>query len=158
MPLLSLGFRAAAFTLGLASVPGLASPAAAQGRSAEDTRTIDGYRLTMPVLRKVLPAFHAPGAQSCPRESGRDPHSLSVAEMVRSLERCAPILQALERAGVPARDAAIVFASLLRTGQQVAMQGGKASALPPGVLRDNALLLERNDPELRRLTKNGAQS
>ena len=156
MRLSPLPLSATAFALALSAAPGLASPGAAQGRSAEDTRTIDSYRLTMPVLRKVLPALYAPEAQSCPRESGRDPHALGIAEMVQSLEGCAPIRQSLKRAGVPARDAAIVFASLLRTGQQVALQGGKASALPPGVLRDNALLLEQNDPELRRLTKNGA--
>ena len=33
------------------------------------------------------------------------------------------------------------------------MQGGRAMALPPGVLRDNALLLEQNDPELRRFPR-----
>jgi hypothetical protein len=148
--------RAAA--LALAAVAVLASPGAAQGRSAEDTRTIDAYRLTMPVLRKVLPALYAPEGRSCPRENGRDPHSLNLAEMTRSLERCGPVLQSLKRAGVSARDAAIVFASLLRTGQQVAMQGGKASAMPPGVLRDNALLLEENDPEIRKLVDTGGQS
>lgn len=112
----------------------------------------------MPMLRNVLPALHAPGAQSCPGASGRDPHALGIAEMVQSLERCAPVVQSLKRAGVPARDAAIVLASLLRTSQQVAMQGGKASALPPGVVRDNALLLEQNDREIRKLTRTGAQS
>jgi hypothetical protein len=78
-------FRAAAIGLALVAASRLASPAP-QGRSAEDTRTIDGYRLTMPVLRNVLPALHAPG------------HS------------------------------------------------------------DNALLLEQNDPELRKLSNNGADS
>jgi hypothetical protein len=38
------------------------------------------------------------------------------------------------------------------------MQGGKASALPLGVVRDNALLLEQDDPEIRKLTKLGAES
>lgn len=78
--------------------------------------------------------------------------------MTRSLERCAPVMQALSRAGMPASEAAIVFGSLLRTGQQVAMQGGRASALPPGMARGNALLLEQNDPEIRKLTKTGAES
>ena len=73
-------------------------------------------------------------------------------------QRCAPVMRALDRAGVPPREAAIVFASLLRTGQQVAVRGGKASALPAGVLRDNALLLEQNDPELRKLSNPGADS
>ena len=136
----------------------LVSPAAAQGRSADDMKAIDRYRLTMPVLRKVLPALYAPGAQSCSRPKERDPNSLSIAEMTRSLERCAPVMQALARAGVPARDAAIVFGSLLRTGQRVALQSGRVTALPPGVARDNALLLEQNDPEIRKLTRTGAES
>ena len=133
---------------------------AAQGRSAEDARIIDGYRLTMPVLRKVLPALNAPGAQSCPppRDGTRDPHTMSIADMVRMLERCSPVVEALRRAGVPTRDGVIVFASLLRTAKEVALQSGNASAIAPGVLRDNALLVESNDPEIKRLTKTGGPS
>jgi hypothetical protein len=149
---------AAVLALTLTGAPRLTSTAAAQGRNVEDTRAIDSYRLTMPVLRKVLPALYAPGAQSCPRVKDRDPNSLSIAEMTQSLQRCTPVMHALARAGVPAREAAVVFASLLRTGRQVAMQRGRASALPPGVARDNALLLEQNDPEIRKLTRTGAES
>jgi hypothetical protein len=77
--------------------------------------------------------------------------SLSLAEMTRVLERCAPVMQQLRKAGVPPRDAAVVLASLHRTGQAVAQRSGNARAVPAGVLRDNALLLEANDSELRRL-------
>jgi hypothetical protein len=112
-------------------------------------------RLMVPMLRTVIPA---PGAQSCSRPKEPDPNSLSIAEMTRSSERCAPVMQAFARAGVPAGEAAIVFASMLRTGQQVALQSGKATALPPGVARENALLLEQNDPEIRKLTRNRAES
>jgi hypothetical protein len=147
-----------ALGLALVTTSLLAPDAAAQGRSAEDARIIDSYRLTMPVLRSVLPALHAPGAQSCPRDRSRDPHSMSIADMVAMLERCAPVVQSLQRAGVSVRDGAIVFASMLRTGKAVALQSGNASAVAPGVLRDNALLLERNDPELKRLTRTGAPS
>ena len=132
--------------------------AMAQTRSGEDTKIIDSYRLTMPVLRKVLPALNAPGAQNCPRDGSRDPHTMSIADMVRMLERCSPVVDALRRAGVPTRDGAIVFASLLRTAKEVALQSGNASAIAPGALRDNALLVERNDPEIKRLTKTGAPS
>ena len=136
-----------------------AAPAApAQARSPADARIIDGYRLTMPVLRKVLPALYAPGAQGCPRDRTRDPHTMSIADMVAMLERCAPVVQSLQRAGVPVRDGAIVFASLLRTAREVALKSGKAADIAPGVLRDNALLLQQNDPELKRLTRNGASS
>ena len=147
--------RAAGLALALLAAHGIAPPLAAQGRSAEETKAIDGYRLTMRVLRKVLPALYAPGGVPCERRKDRDPHTLSLAEMTHSLERCAPVLKALGRAGVPPREAALVFASLLRTGQQTAMRGGNARALPPGALRDNALLLEQNEAELGRLTKAG---
>jgi hypothetical protein len=40
----------------------------------------------------------------------------------------------------------------------VALKSGKATDIAPGVLRDNALLLQQNDPELKRLTRNGASS
>jgi hypothetical protein len=112
----------------------------------------------MPVLRKVLPALYAPGAQGCPRDRTRDPHTMSIADMVAMLERCAPVVQSLRRAGIPVRDGAIVFASLLRTAREVALKSGKATDIAPGVLRDNALLLQQNDPELKRLTRNGASS
>lgn len=150
--------RIAGLALAIAAIQGALLPLRGQGRSPEDTRTVDGYRLTMPTLRKVLPALYAEGADTCERRKDRDPHTLSLAEMTGTLERCAPILRALARADVTPREAALVLASLLRTGQQVALRGGKATELPPGVLRDNALLLERNDPELRRLAKGGALS
>jgi hypothetical protein len=51
-----------------------------------------------------------------------------------------------------------VLASLLRTAKEVALHSGKANAIAPGVLRDNALLVEQNDPEIRRLTKSGGPS
>lgn len=149
---------AAVFALTLVAALTLPSPAPAQVRSVAESKAIDSYRLTMPMLRKVVPALYAPGAQSCPRPKARDANSLSIAEMTRSLERCPPVTRALARVGVPVREAAVVFASLLRTGQQVAMQSGRTAALPPGVARDNALLLEQNDPEIRKLTRTGAES
>ncbi len=159
MPRIHFPFRRiVGLALAITAAQGALVPLTAQGRGAEDTRSVDGYRLTMPTLRKVLPALHTEGAGSCERQKGRDPHTLTIAEMTRSLERCPSVLQALERAGVTPREAAIALASLLRTGQQVALRRGKASALPPGALRDNALLLEQNEPEIRQLTKTGAHS
>jgi hypothetical protein len=105
----------------------------------------------MPMLRKVLPALSAPGAQSCPRDT-RDPRTLSLAEMAQMIDRCAPMTQALRRAGVPSREAALVMASLYRTAEAVALRSGDATAVDPGPLRDNALLMQQNDAELKRLT------
>ena len=129
----------------------LASVAAAQGRSPADARIIDGYRLTMPMLRKVVPALYAPGAESCPRDR-RDPRTLGIAEMAQMIDRCAPMVQALRRAGVPSREGALVMASLYRTAEAVAIRLGDASAVDPGPLRDNALLIQHNDAEIKRLS------
>jgi hypothetical protein len=62
------------------------------------------------------------------------------------------MVQALRRAGVPAREAALVMASLYRTAEAVALQSGNASAVAQGPLRDNALLLQQNESEIKRLT------
>lgn len=129
----------------------IAPVATAQGRSPADARIIDGYRLTMPMLRKVLPALYAPGAQSCPRDT-RDPRTLGIAEMAQMIDRCAPMAQALRRAGVPAREGALVMASLYRTAEAVAIRRGDANAVDQGPLRDNALLMQQNDAEIKRLT------
>ena len=142
---------ARALGLALLTTSLLTSGAAAQGRSPADARIIDGYRLTMPMLRKVLPALYAPGAQSCPRDR-RDPRTLGIAEMAQMVDRCAPMVQALRRAGVPSREAALVMASLYRTAEAVAIRRGDASAVDPGPLRDNALLMQQNDSEIKRLT------
>ena len=142
-----------ALALVLALLPStmLAPSADAQGRSAADTKIVESYRLTMPVLRKVLPALYAPGAQSCPRDS-RDPRSLSLAEMAQMIERCAPMAEVLRRAGVPSREAALVMASMYRTAEAVAIRRGDVNAVDQGPLRDNALLMKQNDAEIKRLT------
>ena len=142
---------ARALGLALLATSLLTSGAAAQGRSPADARIIDGYRLTMPMLRKVLPALYAPGAESCPRDR-RDPRTLGIAEMAQMVDRCVPMVQALRRAGVPSREAALVMASLYRTAEAVAIRRGDASAVDPGPLRDNALLMQQNDSEIKRLT------
>ena len=142
-----------ALALGLALLPStmLAPSAEAQGRSAADTKIVENYRLTMPVLRKVLPALSAAGAKSCPRDS-RDPRSLSLAEMAQMIDRCAATAEALRRAGVPSRDAAIVLASLYRTAEAVAIRRGDVNAVDQGPLRDNAILMQQHDAEIKRLT------
>ena len=142
-----------ALALGLALIiSSIPVPAAfAQGRSPADTRIVESYRLTMPMLRKVMPALYAPGAESCPRDR-RDPRTLSLAEMAQMIDRCAPMTQALRRAGVPAREAALVMASIYRTAEAVAIRRGDVNAVDQGPLRDNALLMQQNDAELKRLT------
>ena len=158
MRVLQLAFRAAVLAFGLVATPGLASSVAAQGRSAEDTKTIEGYRITMPMLRKTLPAMYALGTTRCEERRRTDPHTLSLDEMTRKLEACSPVMQSLRQAGVKAGDAALLYAALLHTARELGRRGGQSAALPPGVIRDNAVLLEQNDAEIRKLTKTGGQS
>ncbi len=154
----SLPLRAATLTLALATAPGFAASGVAQGRSAEDARAIERYRFTMAMLRKVLPTMYAPGTRRCEQRPPRDPMTLSLTDMTRTLEDCSPVAKALRQAGVQPRDAAILYAALLNVSRQVALRGGKTSALPPGTVRDNALLLEQNDAEIRKLTETRGQS
>jgi len=158
MPLRQLAIRAAVLALGLAAAPRLALPGAAQGRSAEDTKAIEEYRITMPMLRKTLPAMYALGTARCQEGRRTNPDSLGLAEMTRKLETCSPVMQSLSQAGVKAKDAALLYAALLHTGHELARRGGQSAALPPGVTHDNAVLLEENDAEIRKLTKIGGQS
>lgn len=76
MPQSFQGFRLSAVLLALVAGQGFAAPVMAQAGSPEDRRTIQNYRLTMPMLRKVLPARNAPGGASCKENRARDPHSL----------------------------------------------------------------------------------
>ena len=147
--------RVVGLVLSLAISQGATARLAAQ-RSAEDSRIIDGYRLTMSVLQRVLPALQAAPPSCRPREQ-RDPHTLSIAEMTRTLEQCGPVMQVLQKEGVSARDAAIVSASMLSTAKAMSVHDGKASAVPAGPLHDNAVPLETNDAELRRITSDGGQ-
>lgn len=154
----SLLFPAGVLTLALATAPGLASSGAAQGRSAEDSSAIESYLLTMPMLRRVLPAMHELGTVRCEERRFRDPHSLSLAEITRKLEACSPVVTTLRQAGVQPRDAALLYAALLHVSRELGRRSGRATALPPGVGRDNALLLEQHDPEIRKLTRTGGRS
>jgi hypothetical protein len=53
---------------------------------------------------------------------------------------------------VPSREAALVLASIYRTAEAVAIRRGDANAVDQGPLRDNALLMQQNDAEIKRLT------
>jgi hypothetical protein len=80
----SLPLRAAALRLALAAGPGLAARGVAQGRSVEDARAIEGYRLTMPMLRKVLPTMYAPGTRRCEQRRHRERADAQVPARVRN--------------------------------------------------------------------------
>jgi len=82
---------------------------------------------------------------------------MALADMTRKLEACSPVVESLRQAGVKARDAALLYAALLHTSRELGRHGGQASGLPPGVARQNALLLERNEAEIRKLTMTGGQ-
>ena len=85
---------ALAFGLALSMSSVAASAAQAQGRSPADARLVENHRLTMPVLRKVLPALAAPGAQSCARDSRTGERIIGFA-WAESLRRTTDALRAL---------------------------------------------------------------
>ncbi len=134
-----------------------ASEAAAQKQAA----TIPDYRLTMPVLRKALPALYAAGKERCTQRqrSQREIAEMTVSQMETELEGCAPVQRAAATHGVSTRELAQVSKALLQVGHRMAEEesakatGGTAAPLPPGALRDNVTLVRQNEAELGRLIK-----
>ena len=150
MTRLLLGLVFCALTL-----PGSAAAAQKQAAASAD------YRLTMPMLRKALPALYAAGKERC-TERQRSPQEIAemtVAQMEAELEGCAPVQRAAAAQGVSTRELAQVSKALLEAGHRMAEEesakatGGTAAALPAGALRDNVGLVRQNEAELGRLIK-----
>ena len=157
---------ALATLVALCTFLGAPSPAHSQGDALADARAVESYRLTMPVLRKVLPALYHPEARACEKGKNehRDPSRMSLAEMTARLEECAPVRNAVRQSGLSAREAALTLAALLRASRRSADEesaratGGQAPPLAPGPLRDNVQLIRDNEAELGRLTRSGEQA
>jgi hypothetical protein len=121
--------------------------------------SVDEYRLSMPMLRKVLPVLYAPRMDTCPRRAPREVAAMSVAEMQEQIEHCAPVQRAAAAHGVTTREVALVSKALMQVGIRMAEEesakatGGTPAPLPPGVLRDNVALVRQNEAELGRLTR-----
>ena len=159
-------------TRGLAALvalcAGLAAPSRAypQGDAQADARAIESYRLTMPVLRKVLPALYHPDAGACEKgkNENRDPSRMPLAEMTARLEECAPVRNAVRRSGLSTREAALTLAALVRASKRSAEEesakaaGGQAPATGPGPLKDNVRLIRDNEAELGRLARPSGQA
>ena len=149
-PLVRLTFGVGAFALLVCA------PAAAQspGEAASD------YRLTMPVLRKAIPALYAAGKESCTRRhrDQRELAEMTVAQMASELDGCAPVQRAAAAQGISTLELAQVSKALMQVGHRISEEesakvtGGTPPALPSGVLRDNVSLVRQNEAELGRLT------
>jgi hypothetical protein len=134
-----------------------ASEAAAQKQAAATS----DYRLTMPVLRKALPALYAAGKERCTsrQRSPQEIDEMTVAQMEAELEGCAPVQRAAAAHGITTRELAQVSKALLQAGHRLAEEesakatGGTAAPLPAGALRDNVALVRENEVELGRLIK-----
>jgi hypothetical protein len=133
-------------------------PTAANDGRAE----AESYRLTMPVLRRVLPVLHAPGVTTeCPRQGGafRDVDAMPVTEMQAVLDRCAPVRRAAAAHGVSTREVALAAKALMRAGRRITeeesakVSGGTPAPLSAGALRDNVLLVRQNEAEIGRLSR-----
>ena len=138
-------------------------PASAQSGRPSGPPGAEQYRLTLPALRRVMPALQAPGQESCRRrEEKRDPLAMTLVEMTAALERCEPIRAALAKAGVSLREGASVLGAFMYAGRRITEEesalamGNSAPPLPRGSLKDNVELLRRNEAELRRLTQSPA--
>ncbi len=132
---------------------------AAQAAPPSGPPGAERYRLTMPTLRKVMPALNDPGRAQCEqREEKQNPFAMTLAELTTSLERCAPIRNAVAKTGVSTRAAATILAAVLYASRRMAEEesavamGKQAATLPPGPLKDNVALLRQNQAELGRLT------
>ena len=134
-----------------------ASDAAAQKESG----AASDYRLTMPVLRKAIPALYAGGKARCTQRqrSPQEIAAMTVAQMEVELQGCAPVQRAAAAQGVTTRELAQVSKALLQAGHRMAEEesakatGGTAAPLPSGALRDNVALVRQNEAELGRLIK-----
>lgn len=139
-------------------------PAAqAQGSPVGSDPAVETYRLTMPTLRKVLPALSQPQVRGCEKGKNEtlDPATMPLADITARLERCAPMRDAIAKSGVSTREAALTLAALARASKRFTEEesakavGGQAPPLPPGVLKDNLTLIRENETELGRLTRPG---
>lgn len=138
-----------------------ASDADAQRNASAASGGAEDYRLTMPVLRKALPALYAPGADAECAQKGedyRDVRAMGVAEMEQHLNTCAPVKRAAAAQGIAIRELALVSKAIVQASYRMAeeesakVSGGSAAPLPAGVLRDNVALLRQHESELSRLS------
>lgn len=153
------------------ALPG--SAARAQGRGPDDARTLAGYRLTMPIVRKVLGAMREADTDPEMRQikqrwaaSGARPDytTMSLAQLAAQYDAMPPAKRALARAGVSSREAATVYTALMRaisyTSQEDAANARAIGArppapLPPGAAASNVALVRQNQAELERLGRAG---
>ena len=153
------GFGRVAIALLAWSVPGPA--AKAQGSPARSDPAIETYRLSMPTLRKVLPALYHPEARACEKGKNEnlDPASMPLADITARLERCEPMRDAIAKSGVSTTEAALTLAALARASKRSTEEasakaaGGQAPPLTPGALKDNLTLIRENEAELGRLIR-----
>lgn len=141
-------------------LPALVSEAAAQtGGAGSD------YTLTMPTLRKLLPALHVADAgarcEALEGGDGRDAFSMSVAELTTAFESCGPVTRALRQAGLTTSEAATAFSSMLEAMMWRARHAdasGQEPAPPEGVLGKNVELLRQNEAEIEELSRGSGSS
>ena len=97
--------------LAFAALPLAAPDAAAQKQAAATS----DYRLTMPVLRRIMPAANA-GEGKCtePDRSLPERAEMTVEQIAAWMKGCAPIQQAAAAREIPAREMAQVVQALMQ--------------------------------------------
>ena len=160
-PLMLRTIVRALVSLALPVLPLAACDADAQ-RQPSASAGAEDYRLTMPTLRKALPALYAPEAKTTcarPDEEFREVRAMSVAQMQKRLEECPPVQRAAAAQDISLHELALVSKAIMLASYRMAQEesakasGGTAAPLPPGALRDNVALLRQNEAELARLSE-----
>lgn len=148
-----------AVAIALLVLPSITREAGAQGRSGvEEIRTETARaeaRLTMPMLRKLLPA------QKQGQAAAKVSCDMALADSLGYrgfLDACPPLASAYTSAGFSKDEVLSALAALatayLHVGAEMAAKDGLRKApepLPPGVRRDNVDLVRANFEELTEL-------
>jgi len=159
--------RALAAIVMLVTLPGLAYSQASRAADDPETKEIESYRLTLPVLQKMgvaNKAFadalrHDPAAQQqLEAESDKADDKQSLADMERKLAAMPYMNEALTSAGLSAHEYAIfewcAFQAAMAAGLEKA---GQLPALPAGLQRANVQFMKDHEKEFAAAMQAGAQ-
>lgn len=160
------GVTARSLLLGLIVAGALACGGEAQESQAEETLDARSssagepeFRLTMPVVRKVVPVLSAVGEQAeaeCPEV--RESYRKGATELAKAFDRCKPVEERLDAAGLSSHESAGVTLALMRAfwhlgTEEAAAEAGQDPPPPPSseIARANLELVRANRAEIEDL-------
>jgi hypothetical protein len=142
----------------------LVAPLAVPAQGPETLETLGSYRLTMPVVRKLMAAArefeNAPDARAAQDEM-RDLSRMSIDQAVAVIGKYPSLQKAVASTGMPLREFATASLAfywatrfLLEDGMRQA-SGAKSNGPPAHVPLENVELLLKNEEEIRKLAPRG---